>query len=42
MIFSGPSLSANGRFIGFESWAVNMVTDDSNNAPDAYVRDRGQ
>jgi Tol biopolymer transport system component len=37
-----PSLSANGRFVGFESWAVNMVPDDGNRAPDAYVRDRGQ
>ena len=37
-----PSLSANGRLIGFESWAVNMVPDDSNRAPDVYLRDRGQ
>lgn len=37
-----PSLSSNGRFVGFESWAVNMVPNDGNRAPDAYVRDRGQ
>ena len=37
-----PSLSANGRLIGFESWAVNMVPDDNNRAPDIYIHDRGQ
>jgi Tol biopolymer transport system component len=35
----GPSLSANGRWIGFSSDATNLVPGDHNGTPDAYVRD---
>jgi Tol biopolymer transport system component len=38
--FRPPSLSANGRFIAFESSASNLVADDTNGAPDIFVRDR--
>lgn len=43
-----PSLSADGRYIAFMSWASNLVANDTNqladppptNAPDIFVRDR--
>jgi TolB protein len=37
-----PSISANGRFVAFTSWASNLVPDDSNisNEEDVFVRDR--
>lgn len=36
-----PSISPNdGRFVAFESTATNLVTGDTNAAPDVYVRDR--
>jgi Tol biopolymer transport system component len=35
-----PSLSANGRYVAFYSDAENLVTGDTNNAPDIFVRDR--
>ncbi|MCY2991008.1 MAG: S8 family serine peptidase [Planctomycetota bacterium] len=35
-----PSISANGRFIAFSSRATNLFPGDTNNAPDAFVRDR--
>ncbi len=43
-----PSISADGRWIAFMSWASNLVSDDSNqakdspteSAPDIFVRDR--
>ncbi len=34
------SLSADGRFVAFGSWARNLVAGDSNNAHDIFVRDR--
>ncbi|MEG4912606.1 calcium-binding protein [Microcoleus sp. B7-D4] len=37
--FSGPSISANGRFVAFASNASNLVSGDTNNAPDIFVRD---
>jgi hypothetical protein len=36
----GPSISADGRFVAFESLATNLVPGDTNNLIDAFVRDR--
>jgi len=35
-----PSLSADGRFIAFSARSNNLVTNDSNNQTDVFVRDR--
>jgi len=35
-----PSISGDGRFIAFESWASNLAPGDTNHAPDIFVRDR--
>ncbi len=35
-----PSISADGRYVAFESDASNLVTNDSNNAKDIFLRDR--
>ena len=35
-----PSLSANGRFVGFESDADNLVPGDTNGVKDVFVHDR--
>jgi Tol biopolymer transport system component len=35
-----PSISADGRFVAFESQASNLVAGDTNGAPDIFVRDR--
>jgi Tol biopolymer transport system component len=35
-----PSISANGRYVAFESSATNLVPGDSNGSFDIYVRDR--
>lgn len=35
-----PSISANGRFVAFESQANNLVVGDTNNRTDVFVRDR--
>jgi Tol biopolymer transport system component len=35
-----PSVSANGRYVAFESEASNLVSGDTNNAWDIFVRDR--
>jgi Tol biopolymer transport system component len=35
-----PSLSADGRFVAFESYASNLVPNDTNNEQDIFVRDR--
>ena len=35
-----PSISADGRYIAFESWASNLEPGDSNASDDIYVRDR--
>lgn len=37
----GPSISTNGRFITFWSFASNLVPDDTNGYQEAFVRDRG-
>ena len=35
-----PSISANGRFVTFDSAASNLVSGDTNNRYDIFVRDR--
>jgi Tol biopolymer transport system component len=35
-----PNISANGRFVIFLSYATNLVTGDTNNVADIFVRDR--
>ena len=37
---SGPSISADGRYVAFYSDADNLVPDDSNFVFDVFVRDR--
>jgi Tol biopolymer transport system component len=37
---NGPSLSADGRFVGFSSYAANLVAGDTNLEADIFVRDR--
>jgi Tol biopolymer transport system component len=34
-----PSISADGRFVAFQSQASNLVPNDTNNASDIFVRD---
>jgi Tol biopolymer transport system component len=35
----GTSLSADGKLVVFTSWAWNLIANDTNFAPDVYVRD---
>lgn len=35
-----PSISADGRYVAFESYATNLVIGDTNTATDIFVRDR--
>ena len=35
-----PSISADGRYVAFRSWAYNLVEDDNNGEQDVFVRDR--
>lgn len=35
-----PSISADGRFVAFNSWASNLVTGDNNATGDIFVHDR--
>jgi Tol biopolymer transport system component len=35
-----PSISADGRYVSFSSWASNLVAGDSNGYPDVFVHDR--
>jgi len=35
-----PSISADGRFVAFESYATNLVPGDTNAMSDVFVRDR--
>ncbi len=35
-----PSISADGRFVAFESTAGNLVPNDANGLPDVFVHDR--
>jgi Tol biopolymer transport system component len=37
---SAPALSANGRFVAFDSSASNLVPGDTNGQQDVFVRDR--
>src|SRR5262249_4136371 len=37
---NGFSLSADGRFVAFKSFATNLVSGDTNNATDVFVHDR--
>jgi Tol biopolymer transport system component len=39
-ISSGPALSADGRYVAFESFAANLVPGDTNGFNDVFVRDR--
>jgi Tol biopolymer transport system component len=32
-----PSISADGRYVAFESWNGGLVSDDTNNVPDVFV-----
>jgi Tol biopolymer transport system component len=34
-----PSISADGRYVAFQSAASNLVSDDTNGVPDIFVRD---
>jgi hypothetical protein len=36
-----PSISGDGRFVAFRSWASNLVPTDTNGFADIFVRDRG-
>ncbi|HJR81383.1 MAG TPA: choice-of-anchor Q domain-containing protein, partial [Anaerolineales bacterium] len=36
----GPSISADGRYVAFESYATNLVQDDTNGTMDIFVHDR--
>lgn len=35
-----PAMSGNGRYVAFESYADNLVADDTNNTSDVFVHDR--
>jgi Tol biopolymer transport system component len=35
-----PTISGDGRFVAFESWATNFVPDDTNHFGDAFIYDR--
>lgn len=37
-----PVLSADGRFVAFRSWATDLVTNQVNPGPNAFVRDLAQ
>ncbi|MGZ8159790.1 MAG: hypothetical protein ACXWT4_13385 [Methylobacter sp.] len=37
---STPSISADGRYVAFQSWADNLVSGDTNVAADVFVHDR--
>lgn len=37
---NGKSVSADGRYVGFQSWADNLVVGDTNSTGDIYFRDR--
>ena len=36
------SISADGQYVAFNSWANNLVDDDNNSILDIFVRDRGE
>jgi Tol biopolymer transport system component len=35
-----PSISSDGRYVAFYSWATNLVENDTNNNEDVFVHDR--
>jgi len=37
-----PSISADGRFVAFFSFASNLVTGDTNYVCDSFVQDHGE
>lgn len=37
---SDPTISADGRFVAFSSYAFNLVPDDENSSDDVFLRDR--
>lgn len=37
---SDPSISADGRYVAFASWASNLVPEDTNGQSDVFVHDR--
>ncbi|MEW6743439.1 MAG: calcium-binding protein [Planctomycetota bacterium] len=37
---STPSISADGRYVAFASWATNLVPGDGNDVDDVFVHDR--
>jgi Tol biopolymer transport system component len=37
---NNPAISADGRYVTFESYATNLVSGDSNNSRDIFVHDR--
>ena len=37
---TNPCISSDGRFVGYTSYASNLVPDDTNYEPDVFVRDR--
>ena len=39
LVSSDPSISANGRFVAFQSQGSNVVPGDTNNTNDIFVRD---
>ena len=39
-VFRSPSITADGRFIAFDSEASNLVPEDFNNTTDVFVHDR--
>ncbi|WP_435009988.1 Calx-beta domain-containing protein [Tundrisphaera lichenicola] len=39
-LFSNPITSRDGRYVVFESSSNNLVSNDSNNLPDVFVRDQ--
>lgn len=36
---SEPAISADGHYVAFTSWAINLVANDNNGAQDVFVRD---
>jgi Tol biopolymer transport system component len=40
LIGDPPAISDDGRYVAFQSYATNLVSGDTNGAPDIFVRDR--
>ena len=39
---SGPSISADGRHVAFDSYAADLVSGDTNEQQDVFAHDRGE